>query len=862
MSAVPVVVALGDGAGRVGRDRLELLTALINGPSFDPIFRDDLIRIPTRHPVYPWHCTVVGCERPRWSKQDLCAAHADAWRHARAMGMARRVFVNTAKPLTLDKALEALVCRICPQRPAASIELALCARHRFRWRHHRGKYGAGADFTQWVAGQSPCPSYGGCRTRVCDEPAGTPLGLCPGHAERYRRAGRPGGATLPAKWQHHEFRGASVPISHDDKGVFDRWCSTALPIVRIGQINLRGLRPLVRAEIRWGLHTHGQGTNPLWYVPRIQSFVDHCQVRDVGSLLELDPADCPDSLRPIVKDLRESVRLVYYSPADTRDAGFIETDHFGVRFPARRSHIDLGGVSQRWLRDLLWDHLAEQLRSPQCPRSAGPLDAARKCCVELSAFLEGDAPAGGHDPTLLRAEHMHRFVADLRHRERHQLASLTMHRPNGEPSVITEAIRRSVLNYGRRLLRAALESGQAQQLGLDRGFITAMPPGGRNTRRSRSPFPDDVARALADETNLRRLAETYDPRDWGLRDIWEAIILTGRRAGEVINLRLDCTGRYNDLPMLWHDQPKVGNYDEAIRIPERLYELIEQRRRKTLAVFADRHGGRQPTAAERATMVLFPTNRRNDPGRRPVSYNWFQNGFRRWVDDLQLGRPVPHQARHTMATRLLRHGASLSHIRRYLGHVSDRMAEHYAKVAVSEIEDVLQHVWVAGPGAPNPGALLSAGVAPMNRLQAEALALDLSRRSTPTEGGLCTFQPVVDGGACPWKLNCEGCDKFVLSGADLLYWRRKREQWASIAERAPEDATADYLHEVFAPTARAIDGLEKALAGLGLLDDALALDLRRPQDYFQRLWNLGFRAADLADTATDDTATDDGHHAA
>ena len=183
------------------------------------------------------------------------------------------------------------------------------------------------------------------------------------------------------------------------------------------------------------------------------------------------------------------------------------------------------------------------------------------------------------------------------------------------------------------------------------------------------------------------------------------------------------------------------------------------------------------------------------------------------------------------------------------------------KVAVSEIEDILQHVWVAGPGAANPGELLSSHVTPMNRFQAEALALDLSRRSTPAEGGFCTFQPVVDGGACPRKLNCEGCDMFVVSGGDLLYWRRKREQWNSIAERAPDDATASYLHQVFEPTARAIDGLEKALAGLGLLDDALgllddalALDLRRPQDYFQRLWNTGFRATDLARAADDEQA--------
>jgi hypothetical protein len=95
------------------------------------------------------------------------------------------------------------------------------------------------------------------------------------------------------------------------------------------------------------------------------------------------------------------------------------------------------------------------------------------------------------------------------------------------------------------------------------------------------------------------------------------------------------------------------------------------------------------------------------------------------------------------------------------------------------------------------------------------------------------------------------CDKFVLSGADLLYWRRKREQWASLAERAPDDTTADYLHQAFEPTARAVDGLEKALAGLGLLDQALALDLRKPQDYFQRVWSVAFRATDLANACGD-----------
>lgn len=156
------------------------------------------------------------------------------------------------------------------------------------------------------------------------------------------------------------------------------------------------------------------------------------------------------------------------------------------------------------------------------------------------------------------------------------------------------------------------------------------------------------------------------------------------------------------------------------------------------------------------------------------------------------------------------------------------MAEHYVHLTSSDLENVLQHVWVSGPGAAHPGELLAGDTTPLTRQQAQALAIDLSRRSTPAEGGFCTFQPVVDGGACPWSLDCHNCDKFVLSGADLLYWRRKREQWQLLAEGSPDDATADYLHRYFEPTARAIDGLEKALAGLGLLDDALALDLRKP----------------------------------
>ena len=841
-----------DRPDRTDMDRLEILTALIGGPSFDPVYRTDIIQIPRGHAIYRWECVVGGCERTRSGGSDLCSAYLDEWVAARERGIGKAAFVTAAHGLDRHVGVEEIACRICPERPAAHTELRLCQRHLSRWAHKK-QAGVNADLTEWLSGQDPLSGYGRCRVIVCPNLAGSPLGLCSWHGTAYQRDGSPGGAVLPGRswWHHHERFGRPVPVSYTSETAFRRWCATAAAQPWPGQINLRGLRPLVRAEIQWGLFAHTRRDRPTrWDLGWIRAPVTTCRAGDVDSLtgFEFGTGCSPEFTGAIAKEILHELRLVYFTPEAAKDAGFLETEHFGVLFPHRMSHIDLTGIPQRWLRDLTWDYLADLLQSARCPRTASVIDSFRRAATELGAFLEIDAPGGGHHPAALRREHMQRFVADQRHREREALPSLAIKRPGGTSGTVTTTTRSVVFNAARKLLREAMDAGAAEILGLDQEFITAMPyAGGTVGRAARRPFPDEVARALADEANLAQLAAAYDASDCGTRDIWEITVTTGRRIGEVLKVRWDCIGRYGGLAMFWHDQTKVGNYDAAIRIPERLYQVIAGRQHKTLDRFAARHGHR-PAGAERARLALFPSTYRNPDGTVSLTHQWFYSRFRPWVDALDLGHCVPHQARHTLATSLLRHGATLTHIRRYLGQVSDRMAEHYVHLSHSDLEDVLQHVWVAGPGAARPGELLSGPAAPLSREQAQVLAIDLSRRSTPAEGGFCTFQPVVDGGACPWNLDCHNCGNFVLSGADLLYWRRKREQWYSIAERAPDEATAAYLHQVFAPTAAAIDGLEAALAGLGLLDDALALDLRRPQDYFQRIWNTGFRAAELIKT--------------
>ncbi|QLH24402.1 site-specific integrase [Streptomyces sp. Rer75] len=843
---------LTEPVSRVKRDRLELLTAVIEGPGFDPLYWPDLMEIPPHHAVYAWRCDVVKCERYRRLGIRFCDAHH---RERKASGMGQAAFAKAASPLFPKDGIDLGLCRVCPGLPASSSTTRLCKSHDGRWRYQQ-ELDPQLRFEEWLESATPFESFGACRVPSCPYLAASPPRLCAPHQDRYYREGKPGGAVVPSQWRRTAAsRGESVQVFFDDKAAFLRWCAKQNPVHRMGLLNLTGLHPLVKAEIKWGLNAHAQLKHRThWDIGSVQGLANYCRQQKMTSLADFASTGETDGrsrkgfdsrVRMIVLEISNGLRCVYYSPADTKEAGFIETEHFGRRFPKTQSHFDLTAISQRWLRDVLWEYIAGMLRSAQCPRSRGPFDYARRACVELGAFLEVDAPQGGHDPTLLGAEHAQRFAADLLNRERHSLPSLGIVRSDGKPSTVTFGSRRTTFVYSRKIMLDALSSGQCAQVGLDHTFVSALPTGGKDRKVSRNPFTDQVARALADDTNLKSFAATFDPNDRGLRDIWEAIVATGRRCSEIIELRLDCTGRYRGLPMLWHDQTKVGNYNEGIRIPEYLYTRLGERRDKTLASFEDRNG-RVPNPDERKQMALFPTDVRNPFGDLSISYGFFSSSFKEWVDGLNLGGNVIHQARHTMATKLLAAGASLAHIRRYLGQVSDRMAEHYAKVAPSDLDDLLSTVWVAGPGAAEPGAPLSGGLEPLSRAEAQALAIDLSRTSTPAEGGVCTYQPVVNGDACPWKMNCEGCDKFVLSGADLLYWRRKQEQWRSYAERAPTDEIADYLHQTFEPTARAIEGLENALAGLGLLEQALALDLRRPQDYYQRIWSINFRATDLA----------------
>lgn len=289
---------------------------------------------------------------------------------------------------------------------------------------------------------------------------------------------------------------------------------------------------------------------------------------------------------------------------------------------------------------------------------------------------------------------------------------------------------------------------------------------------------------------------------------------------------------------------KVGKLDYAIQIPRDVYELIGTRQAKTERRYRLKHGT-DPTTTQRHRIALFPSRVSNPTFERSLCSSTFTAAFKAWIesDTMQVPGHTTHQARHTLATRLVQAGASMTHVKRVLGQVSERMGESYVLIAGSQVEPFLQQVWVTGPGAARSGeVVLTPSVTEAD--SARQLLVDLA--AIPTEHGLCTFKPVVGGFDCPFARNCHSCEHFVLTGADYGYWKRQEQRWATLAEGAPDEHARDYIYTTFAKSSQALAGLEKALQALGLLDRAKDLDLRSPQqDFFDPIWRHGWRTADL-----------------
>jgi hypothetical protein len=139
---------------RQSRDRLELLTALLNGPTVESFYRDDIVRYPVDHRVFAWRCSVVSCDSPRTGRKDMCHQHIKEWARLKVGGGSRFEFARTASPSTSMSVTELRTCRICLHRPTTVHIKDLCDRHNNRWLGAQRRADVESDLEGWIAGEA------------------------------------------------------------------------------------------------------------------------------------------------------------------------------------------------------------------------------------------------------------------------------------------------------------------------------------------------------------------------------------------------------------------------------------------------------------------------------------------------------------------------------------------------------------------------------------------------------------------------------------------------------------------------------------------------------------------------------------
>jgi len=822
------------------------------------------IQFPRHDPTFGWACRVDGCEAAL-SPTDtslLCSQHVKKFRQVKdEVGIEE--FVLSAQPSGAHRLGWALTrkpdCPICGANREVA-QLGHCTRHSdlLRQARHRGD-----TERQWRESQVPLPPIPRCSVPECVHDGE----LCAHVGDASHRICR----------THRGQLVESAGGNRVDSLQWESWLtgnsvreSVSQPTSR-GVVSLNALPPALQNEIRYGLHRHRKTPRRThWRPTELQAVVDALAVAKVASLNDAAVAEISQRFprgslkRRILLDLPFAARGLMVNEDAAKDAGWFDPIIVGSNpFPGtqgsqnRRKPWDLTMVTQRWLRDLLWDHLRESSLQPTGKQpSAGTVFNRISGIILLSCILRRNRTDHGDDPHLIGAGDAKavKETWDLWFREQLPIPRMSADTNTVQISTLTQRSRHIYMSS----IRIVLAESRKRHLTppeLD-PFILNLPeyPRPAHNPRPRPMTYDDFQKLVSPDT-LAAL-DARDHENAGLVDLWLTQAFQGGRISETLKLRLGCVGLVGRAqPYLWRDITKTGIVDYGMPCHLPVYERLLRRRETTIQRLRERYSDQLATLDHRGrtqleatwdrTMPLFPGTTQNPDLHIEVSQSWFRDLWTEWLESLGLSGITTHQTRATLATSLLNNGAPPELVRQLLGHFSHEALAHYASYSNAAVVKELQKVWVAGPGVDKPGQIL---LRP-NDINAESPAaadvrIDLS--IVPVEHGLCRYGPVVGGAGCPWEKNCTDsptgpCEHFVLTGADLAYWERKRDAAYHFAEGAPNDAARDYILTQWHPWEAALSGLRDALDELGLLKAAEDLDLRSPiHDYFAPLFTNAF----------------------
>ena len=185
-----------------------------------------------------------------------------------------------------------------------------------------------------------------------------------------------------------------------------RWNRTAEPVPVTGQVNLRGLAPLVVAELLYGLQQRA-AAECTSYCRFLRRLAQELRQTQVSSLAELPVQDEPVR-RSLVNSLVAHLGRAFADPRTE-----IAKDRWDLTVLGHHGWLTFTGISQRWLREAVKGWAAHDLPRRRGKQAGARLHEIIGAMVRLSATLRAGRPDQGENPAGLGRADIEAFLHRL-----------------------------------------------------------------------------------------------------------------------------------------------------------------------------------------------------------------------------------------------------------------------------------------------------------------------------------------------------------------------------------------------------------------------------------------------------------------
>lgn len=680
-------------------------------------------------------CLVQDCPIMRHGAGPLCRSHVGQLQLSGAASVEEWLAAGGPRPVRRRSSPQS--CMVtgeggvrCPRPPVDTSRL--CRAHVAAWDR---SLQAGVAFEEFVASARPLEGFGACVVASCFlESSYKRTCLCEGHYRAWLRHERPEG------------RG------------FKAWAGRAAQPSNDRVLSLGGLPELVRLELLYGIGRRVAeqiGTG----IGEMRAFADQLRAAGVASVTDFDPAgfEGNETYAHFAAFVVDRVGLAYADPELERDA-----DIWDLRVFGRGGHLDFTGIRQDWLREAAKAWAATAAAGVV---SASTLQHRVHALVALSSVL-ASGPGGGNDPAALGRADIDRFL----------VRRGSLRTKGGQPYGTRRAA--AIVEGCAVVLREARELGQLTTLPSTFSFRRGDAGPRLDDDEPGRALPDHVVACLDAHLDVLRAVPGYfrgtTRRGVGVVGeragemavlIYKLLKGTGRRAGEVASLHLDCLDvDEHGRPVLVYDNHKARRMGRRLPLGDSgLVDAIRDQQSWVAERFPETPPGQ---------LWLLPRVNKNTDGTFHLRPQLIVVWIRAWVTRVPSidagpvvdeGAPVafdraaihPHAFRHTWAQTLADQGVPAPVLRDLMDHRSIDTTLGYYRVGEAKkraaMELLARHtVDNRGTARPVRGA----------RSRAAELAEQLSWVAVPM--GKCSEPTNVRAGgqACPIRYQCAGCPHF------------------------------------------------------------------------------------------------------